>query len=220
MRNGSGGPWQKTGNGELAALAAKDMVFTLAGAVDTMQTVRLMEHQLRGKLFRKKYLTSVRGMACLVSGSRSVAAQPYLKVNVIRAPHVEAWKDGAESNCALLVRQLDAAQKCEFVRGVVLRGRSHSLRWSRRAKALRIEAERRRTPWSSGPLGILASESGVNAQRITMPNIDCRVGQRLARSRIKQHNAERKRQSWLVLRDIRPEEFTGHVVGALFLFRC
>jgi hypothetical protein len=50
-------------NGEMAVLVAEDMILILRGAVDTVATVRLVEHQLAGHLLREKYLAGVRGVS-------------------------------------------------------------------------------------------------------------------------------------------------------------
>jgi hypothetical protein len=58
--------WLETSDGELALLAAKDMILTLSGAMDFMQRVRLMLHKSRGHFFGKKDLTVVRGVSRFV----------------------------------------------------------------------------------------------------------------------------------------------------------
>ncbi len=47
----------------MAVLVAEDMILILRGAVDTVATVRLVEHQLAGHLLREKYLAGVRGVS-------------------------------------------------------------------------------------------------------------------------------------------------------------
>ena len=66
-------------DGKMAVLVAEDVILTLSGAVDPMQTVRLVEHQLGGDILREKYLTGVRGVPRFVPTNLKMAAYPHFE---------------------------------------------------------------------------------------------------------------------------------------------
>ena len=83
--------------------------------MDVMGTVRLLLHQVHGKLFRKEDLPYVRGVACGVAVCLAVAAEPNLQVDVVDAALVEARDNGAEGHGAFAARDLDASAEGELV---------------------------------------------------------------------------------------------------------
>ena len=190
-------------DGEMTALVAEDMILTLSGAVDPVQSVRLVEHQLGRDLLREKYLAGVRGVPRLVRGSFKMAANPHFEMDVVGAAHVEAGKDGLKIHRAIGSRQLNSTQEGQFVSGMIVRWRPHV-----------FPRRRRRASW---PHGILLGEACIEAERITVPKIDSSVGQWLARSYIQYLDAEGKRHPGFAFHDVGTDEFSGNVVGSLLL---
>ena len=203
-------------NGEMAVLVAEDVILILSGAVDPVQTIRLAEHQLGGDLLGEKYLAGVGGVPRFIRGSFKMTAYPHFEMYVVGAAHVKAGKDGSKVHRAMGSSQLNTTQESEFVAGMILRRRSHLSR--RRSHVFRRGPSRATKGWrASWPHGILLGEASIEAERITVPKIDSRVGQRLARSYIQHLDAKGERHPGFAFHDVRTDEFSADVVGSLLL---
>jgi len=199
-------------NGEVAVLVAEDMILILGGAVDPVQTVGLVAHQLGGDLLREKYLAGMRGVPRFIGRPRNMSTNPHFEMNVVGAAHIEAGKDGLKTHRAIGTTQLNSAQEGQLVSGMILRWRPHLFRRRRRTS-------RTTKGWSAWPHRILFGEPCVETESIAVPNIYGRIGQWLARSRVKHQYAKGKRHAGFAFRDVGADEFSGNVVGSLLLLR-
>ena len=102
------------------------MVFCLGSAVDFVELVWLMFHELDCDFLWKEYLAVVGGVACRVGFVCDAAVEPDFEVDVVGAPHVETGEDGAEGYGAIWWGDLNAAQKGQLVGGVIFWGWSMS----------------------------------------------------------------------------------------------
>ena len=88
------------------------------------------------------------------------------------------------------------------------------------SRVLRIKAGRPPigTAGAAGAHWIALGETGVKTRGIAMPNVDGRVRQWLAASRIEHKNAQGQRYAGSAFDDVGPEEFLDDVVRPLLLF--
>lgn len=100
-------------------LISENTIFGLRRSMDPVFGIGLMEHELRSEFFREEHLPYVRGVALHIGLSIRAflarydpSALTHLEVDMVRAPHVEAWENGRELHPALIIRELDAAEKC------------------------------------------------------------------------------------------------------------
>ncbi len=193
----------------MAVLVTEDLILILRGAVDAVETVWLVAHQLGGDLLREKYLAGVRGVSRLIGRPRKMAANPHLEMYVVGAAHVEAGKDGLKIYRTVGSRQLNTAQEGQLVGGMILRRRSHVLRGRRASWATEGRA--------SWPHRILFRESRVETESIAVPQIHGRVGQGLARSRVEHQYAKRKRHAGFAFHDVGTEELARDVIWPFLL---
>ncbi len=144
------------GDRRLAVLLAEDKIFSLRSAMNFVQAVRLVFHQFRRELFRKKYLPGMRGMSFDISllplratfTLDDFSAFAHFEMNVICPAHIKPGKNGFKGRDPVAVRKLNPPQKSHLIRRLHGRRKAHAFWWTfRPSLALRIKVASRRPRW-------------------------------------------------------------------------
>ena len=110
----------------MAILLAENMILGLRRAVNLMQAVRLVLHELDRNFFREEKLAGMCGVAGRIGLGGDFAAFAHFEMDVVGAALVEAGKNRLKVHRAVRSCDLNTAQESELVGGIVLGRPSHA----------------------------------------------------------------------------------------------